>query len=390
MTLVGTGVAGPRAEPGAPRILARGWAETIAPEDAAPLWPSLTARAVSDNPFFDPEFLAPASAALKTAVEPLAVRSRDGRLLALMPLTQTRLGRVAPALSVWVHDYGPLGIPVVDAARRETVVAALIEGALERAGNNAALIFPYLPDDSPVTLSLEAAARAADRSITRIDSHARAVVDATQTDLRALLPRKRRKEYARQMRRLGGEGPVAIEHAVAAADIALRFEEFLALEASGWKGRRETAMASQPQIAAFCREAVGALAKRGNASALTLRVGNRPAAMLLCLHEGHTALTWKIAYDEALAHFSPGAQLMLDAPRFLFANGAVTRIDSLATQNHPMVDPIWPGRMNVSTLVIGPRQSRWLARAGAASHRTETHLRKIAHRLRQAVRPSTR
>jgi CelD/BcsL family acetyltransferase involved in cellulose biosynthesis len=339
---------------------------------------------------FDPNFLAPAAAALHVAVEPLAVRGRDGELLGWMPLTSARLGHVARALRVWVHDFGPLGTPVIDAAQRSEVVAALVDTALERAGDNAALVFPYLPEDSAVAPLIEAAARSAGRSIARIDRHARAVLDRSHTDLRSLLPRKRRKEYARQMRRLADEGPVVVEHAVAPAEIAKRFDEFVALEASGWKGRRGTAMANEPEIVAFCRDAVDALARHGNASALTLRVGDRPAAMLLCLHEGHTALTWKIAYDETLAHFSPGAQLMLEAPHFLFADERISRIDSLATPNHPMVDPIWPGRMPVTTLVIAAGKSRWRGRIGIANHRTETRLREFAHRLRETVRPSTR
>ncbi len=389
MTLVGIG-ARPRAETSLPRVLARGVAESLSPDAAAPLWTSLAERALTDNPFFDPDFLGPAAEALHTAVEPVAVRGANGSLLGWMPLTPSRLGRVAPALRVWAHDFGPLGTPVVDAARAVDTTSALVEAALERAGDRAALVFPYLPDDSPVTPLIEAAARGAERALVRLDSHQRAVVNRGNADLHAALHRKRRKEYARQLRRLADVGPVTFEHAVTPAEIAKRFDEFLALEASGWKGRRGTAMASDPKIAAFCRTAVDALARRGNASALTLRAGDRPAAMLLCLHEGHTAVTWKIAYDEALAHYSPGAQLMLEAPRFLFADARIQRIDSLATPNHPMVDPIWPDRMPVTTLVVCPGRSRWLAHTGLINHRAEAQLRKFVHQMRRTMRRSTR
>jgi hypothetical protein len=81
---------------------------------------------------------------------------------------------------------------------------------------------------------------------------------------------------------------------------------------------------------------------------------------------------------------------MLETPHFLFADERISRIDSLATPNHPMVDPIWPGRMPVTTLVIAAGKSRWRGRIGIANHRTETRLREFAHRLRETVRPSTR
>lgn len=140
------------------------------------------------------------------------------------------------------------------------------------------------------------------------------------------------------------------------------FEEFLVLEAAGWKGRGATALASRSVSAAFAREIVSARAEAGAARIDSIRLGVRPIAILVSFVAGATAFTWKIAYDETYARFSPGAQLMMEAVRSLFSDRTVVRIDSCATADHPMVDHLWPGRMAIGTLVIGPP-------GGSLSHR---------------------
>lgn len=387
MTLVGThSIASERVR--APGILARGRAELLAPEDAATTWPALAASALSNNPFFDPAFLVPAANALRADIEILASRGFDGQIGGLMPLTETRLGHVAPALSLWVHDYGPLGTPVVARNGAASHVASLIEAALDRAGPAKPLLLPELAVDDPVATMILAVARQAGRAVTWLDRYARAGLDRTANgiDPKAALIRKRRREYARLLRRLADIGPVRVEHAVTTEAVLARFDDYVALEGAGWKGRAGTAMANSPAIVDFARTALADLAPRGAASILTLFTGDRPAAMLICLHEGATALTWKIAYDETLSHYSPGALLMLEAPEHLFADPRVTLIDSLATPNHPMIDHLWRGRLQRGTLLIGPERRHWLTAIGRNSHRATGALRTIARNLRRRAR----
>lgn len=388
MTIVGTNSAAAQTRPRPPMFLTRGRSETTQSiADIATLLPDLVNRTGSDNPFFEAAFLAPAAAVLGATLELTTVSDAAGRLLAMLPTERIRLGRFAPSLRAFSHDYAPLGVPLIDASTIRDSAAALIDGALERAGPVAGLVLPELVETDAVTDALRNAARSSGRSVTIIDRYQRASLDRERdgTNPREVLSKRRRKEYARQLRRLGSEGSVVFEHAVTPADIAKRFEDFVALEASGWKGRRGTAMAANPPIADFAREAVRSLARQSAVSIVTLRLGDHAAAMLICLHHGHTAFTWKIAYDEALSAFSPGAQLTLEAPRFLFANEAITRIDSCATANHPMVDHLWAGRLQMATLVIGPKHQRWRSRLGIGTHRAEIIIRRAATRARNAL-----
>jgi hypothetical protein len=93
--------------------------------------------------------------------------------------------------------------------------------------------------------------------------------------------------------------------------------------------------------------------------------------MVVTFAAGATAYTWKIAYDEAYARFSPGVQLMLELPKHLFSDPTLMRIDSCAAAHHPMIDHLWSGRLAVGTVVIGPPGGNALHRVGLAAARAE-------------------
>ena len=108
-------------------------------------------------------------------------------------------------------------------------------------------------------------------------------------------------------------------------------------------------------------------------------------AGLVSLISGDAAVTWKIAYDEGYARFSPGAQVMLDAPVALAARG-VRHVDSLATPGHPLVDHIWKDRGTIGTLIIAPAGGWVRHRLGLALLSAEMRARGAAKRLRDRLR----
>jgi CelD/BcsL family acetyltransferase involved in cellulose biosynthesis len=286
---------------------------------------------------------------------------------------------------VWSHKYGPLGAPLVEGGDPAAAVAALIDG-LAPAGSNTAVVIPDLPLDGSVAAALVAAARRQGRPVDILAPRLRAILDRPAGggfDLRATLPAKRRKELGRQFRRLADLGTVTVESATDLRKVLSALDEFMALEAAGWKGRRGTALISSPEAAAFARAAVAGRAAAGAARIDGIAVGGRPVAMLVSFISGATAFTWKIAYDETFARFSPGAQLMLEAAARIFAETAVTRIDSCADADHPMIDRLWSGRMSVGTLVLGPPDGSFLHRAGLALAKAEAVARAGVRRLRR-------
>ncbi|HVZ13395.1 MAG TPA: GNAT family N-acetyltransferase, partial [Bauldia sp.] len=281
----------------------------------------------------------------------------------------------------WAHDYAPLGLPLVDEASVADAVPALLDG-LAPSGSGLSLIAADLPIESPVARALVAAAMAQGRPVDVLDGHVRASLER-DAEPRSEIASRRRKEFARQMRRLMEVGEVKFVPAIEPVEVRARFEMFLALEAAGWKGKRHSALLSAPATTEFAREAIANRAEAGAARIDSIDLGGKPIAMVVTFAAGATAYTWKIAYDETYARFSPGVQLMLELPKHLFSDRTLMRIDSCAAAHHPMIDHLWSGRLAVGTVVIGPPGGSALHRIGLAAARAELAARA---KLRSFVR----
>jgi hypothetical protein len=190
--------------------------------------------------------------------------------------------------------------------------------------------------------------------------------------------RKHRKEWERQARRLADLG--RLESRI--ADRAGIVEAFLDLEASGWKGRRGAALAQSPASAAFAREVVAAFEAAGRLRAHELTVYDSPIAIGLELRAGPRAFYWKTAYDETFAEFSPGVQLARAMTRRFEAEPGLELVDSCAIADHPMIDRLWPDRVELVDLAFALRpESRGLFGASLAFERARAGLKERAKRL---------
>ncbi len=359
--------------------------DRIAAERAADAWLDLVQRSGEENPFFEPDILLPALRHFDRGgkVRIAMVAGRGGRLSALAPVRQGRLGRVSRALRVWTHDFGPLGAPLLDAAEAEQAASSLIAAA-----GRSALVMPYLPTKGAAAKAFRHAAGDGERTVQWLGVEKRAAIDrmaSGPTDLRKALPTKRRKELARQMRRLGESGDLTFTTVRDTPDVRNAFEEFLKLEASGWKGRHGTALASDPHRLAFARDVVFRRSGEGGCHISALRLDGQPLAMLISFLGRSTVATWKIAYDERVARFSPGAQLMLEVGEHFLAAPEVQRVDSLATADHPMIDHLWSDRLALGTMVIAPERAGVVFRTGITTFQWEQRLRGLARRARDRL-----
>jgi hypothetical protein len=174
------------------------------------------------------------------------------------------------------------------------------------------------------------------------------------------LGKKKRKELARQRRRLAETGALRFELAATPASLEAALSAFFALEAQGWKGRAGTAAAAHHDIRQFVERVVMGLVREGKARGACLLLDERPIAAALTLTSGDTAWFWKIAYDESVARASPGVQLALDLTAALLADPAIARVDSCATPDHPMIDHLWRERLMLADYLVcvGPDASR--------------------------------
>jgi CelD/BcsL family acetyltransferase involved in cellulose biosynthesis len=135
---------------------------------------------------------------------------------------------------------------------------------------------------------------------------------------------------------------------------------------------------SNATVAAILRDSLAGLAAVGALRFWKLALDGRPIAMLFAIAEGEDAWLGKIAYDEDLGRFSPGVQLILHATEQMFAEG-ITRADSCAVPDHPMINHLWRDRMRVADVMIAaPSVSPMIFAMTAAGERLRRRLRAFA------------
>jgi CelD/BcsL family acetyltransferase involved in cellulose biosynthesis len=167
----------------------------------------------------------------------------------------------------------------------------------------------------------------------------------------AAVRKKKRKELKRQKARLAEFGTLTCDTLAADGDSAAWCDSFLALEASGWKGRLGSALAIDPSSAAFFRDAFLAAHEAGRLEALALRLDGKSVAMLVNLIAPPGAFSFKTAIDEEYARFSPGVLLQIENLRLLTRDG-IDWTDSCAVENHSMINTIWSERRSIVRISV--------------------------------------
>ena len=303
----------------------------------------LAARALEPSIFNDPAFAMPAAVHLATHRRPRFLAAWDprdpSRLIGLCCVAAPVPG---VPLSAWLHPQATAAFPLLDAEQALTAMADLLAqtaGRLRPAG----LLMHGVPLDG-ATMRLIAAQPL--WSVATMARRSRAVVrDAPEP-----LCGKAGKEFRRQARRMADAGRVAVTSA--ATPTAL--DDFLHLEARGWKGRRATALATTPRLAGFARSVMAPLVMEGRCRIYSLTLNDQPIAMGLVLRCGPHAFFWKTAFDEAFARFSPGAHLAAAIGQAQSKEFGIALTDSCAVPGHSMIDRLWPERMIVTDVFILP------------------------------------
>ena len=328
---------------------------------AASQWRALAERAAEPNGYYLPdwEMAVNASARGRIGVSALAAwgnatPDNTAHLTGLLPvISMWRCYKIPLPALVSADPYGTLCTPLLDRDAAEHAVAGLMIQA-RKAGVHA-LILRDVSLDGAAMKAFTAASKQAGMHPLVLQSHVRACLDATRDAeevLREALGSKKLKELRRQRNRLAEHGAISFDVARRPADVAPAVETFLQLEASGWKAKRGTALMQDDGDAGFVRRATRALAERGQCEIVTLRAGDTPVAAAIVLRHQDRAFYFKLGVDENFAKLSPGVQLTLDLTRHLCADPAIAMADSTASPDHPMINPIWRGRLAIGDVLI--------------------------------------
>jgi hypothetical protein len=115
-----------------------------------------------------------------------------------------------------------------------------------------------------------------------------------------------RRNLTRYHKRLKGRGAVSVELKKRSAAGEDLLPEFMALEASGWKGRNGTAILNDRNQTAFFSTLVKNLAKQERLEWHLIRVGDQIVAAGIGVRCSGALVLPKIAYDEDYAECMPG------------------------------------------------------------------------------------
>jgi len=316
-------------------------------------WVDLAQHASEPNPFFHPALLIPALDHLAPAKTVQVLQATcDGQLIGLMPIAQNTHHVRYPVNNIgnWVHDQCFFGAPLLRKGQEHAAWALILEQLDSLPGAAHFLHLKGLDHDGPAAMALRACCIEQKRAITPIATHARALL---QSDLdaesywQANVRSKKRKEIRRLTKRLEENGTVSHSRLRDGGDVAQWTQEFLALECSGWKGAEGTALNSHEHSRAFFTQSLANAHDVGMLDMLRIKLNDAPIAMLVNLHMGRGAFSYKIAFDEKFARFSPGTLIEIDNLHATLADPDLDWMDSCAAPGHPMIDGIWVERRNM-------------------------------------------
>lgn len=357
----------------------------------------LSARTVEPNVFFNPRFLAPAMPRLEDREVRLAVirdgDEQSGRLRLLLPFSVERPGIPlgVPIMRTWSSPFGPLGMPLIDRDDPEGVLEDFFT-ILARPHLKLPSVF-VLPDmrlDGAAARLLRSVAETGGLPLVTTSQVARPFLQSHldgDAYLRQALKPHHLRNLARLKRRLGEKGVLTHEMARTPSEIRQAVEAFLTLEASGWKGRARSAMVNDRLRAAFAREAIHGLAERDLCRVHQLKLDDKVIASLVVFVEAGIAYTWKTAYDESLAHYSPGVLLMIEVTRQHLDDPNIELTDSCTVPDHTVMSRLWTERRPIGTMVIGllPNTDR-LTRQAASQLHLYRETRNVMRIIRQRVK----
>jgi hypothetical protein len=339
-------------------------------EKYVPAWEDLAANAIEPNAFYEPWMLMPAvqafgagrrlQFALVLAHEP---DRHDGSplLCGIFPLEQQDyyqgLSRKLPfkTLRLWKHKYCYLCTPLVREGYGRQVIAAFFDW-LDAGSHDCSLMeFRFIAGDGLFNCLLmdyfERHTKLHYISMYFLRAMFRPTIDA-DTYICDALSAKHRKTIRRQERQLSEIGRLEYDALTPNDDVAVWIEEFLRLEAGGWKGRESSAIASNEPDQSYFKSIAKEAFRRGRLSMLALRLDGRPIAYKCDFPAGRGLFTFRIAFDENYARNSPGMLLEIENVRRLHAQSQIEWADSCNDSFSSMFNRLWLGRRTILDVVV--------------------------------------
>ena len=154
-------------------------------------------------------------------------------------------------------------------------------------------------------------------------------VDGNQDQYQSSLSRNFRsnqRKAANKLRKLKGMETAFVTGRDASS---AQLSEFIPVEASGWKGRRGTAIQKSSDLITFYATLTARFADAGWLEWHFLRAEGRAIAANLAVHFNRSIIVWKLGYDENYRRYSPGGMLFQFLLDRVFADPDIDEINLL-------------------------------------------------------------
>ena len=332
-----------------------------------PAWEELAAAALEPNVFYEHWMLLPALKAFGAGKDIYVVLvlihdphnpDAPAKLGGLFPLElDTRFGKLkVSALSLWQHVHCYVCTPLVrgDAARE--CMVGLFRWFRSGAASASLMELGCISGDGPFHKMLVDLTNEIGLLSWVTDIFTRGLWQEgydKKTNPEAAVSGDLRRRLRRKEKRLSEHGRV--EHLVLRPedDVGRWIDEFLRIEASGWKGQRGSALASSEGGRRYFKEIAISAFRRGRLLMLGINFNGRPIARRCAFVAGEGSFAFKTAYDEEFADFSPGAMLEMDSIRQLQALPGVRWMDSCAAADNFLVNRLSNDRKTIQSLAVG-------------------------------------
>lgn len=271
-------------------------------------------------------------------------------LHAIVPLKATSLrvmGRQVSVLTLPFGDHLPFGdIICRPDANTEAIGRALISH-LRRSADVGwdLLVLPRVLDGAAAEGL--ASGVPAFRRATRAQGTCDYITIAGADSTRGFISGKFLRDLRRRRNKLHQVGTVEFDVATSHSALRHSYENFLAVEASGWKGAggSGTAIALDPRLVAFYRALIDRFAPLDGCEISELRVAGRCAAAQFTLVVDGAWYLLKMGYDESLSPMAPGNLLVEHALGRHCTTPAISEVNLVS-------DASWHSGWDPASLVV--------------------------------------
>ncbi len=362
------------------------------------VWADLCRNAIEPNFFYSPRQALAAAEHLDGDLDlrVLLVWHDPGegcpQLIGLFPfsLSRFRWGYPAKLYLGWINNYSASAAPLLREGFENTAVLAFLDWLDHGEVQPVACMMNEVALDGPAIAALKRGLDATDRPWKITKSWQRALLDSDldgDSYIAERIGRSTRQGLRRKLRRLRELGELTFHIYEDRQDLPGAVEEFIELEAKGWKGRAGTAIKNNGETLAFARKAFTGSEAEARTRVDMLRLDGRPVAISVTVIAGDSGWYLKPTYDEELGRYSPGLLAPFENLKCVLDEASVNHFDSACIPGH-VIEKIWTEKKRMGDILFAGRGGgranhvSLMAFAEACRHK----LRAAAKTLRDRVR----